>query len=405
MAAPYDYTVNVDSPLQAAAQGVQFGAGLAEIQQKRMAQELAMQQQLRQQQFLQRFMSKSNKTADDYSQATMMIPGLREQFKQSWDMQNTAQQQNSLKEMGTVFSALKNKSPQVATGFLEQKLAALENSKAPKQEIDAVRTMVEQIKLNPDMVKDQIGIQMLAVPGGDKVFEGLSKIGVEARAEELQPVMVSKALADLQKTGWDINKIRNDIDVSRESNRIALIKSQLDRENNDLKRKELQIKLEDAANKREELIRTKSADVDSARTNIDNMLNTADRILNNPSLPDVLGSMEGRVPVVFSDEAADAVALIETLKSQAFLAQIPNIKGMGALSNAEGEKLQSALQNLNRVQSESQFRANVKEAQRLLMKGRKNVTQRYGVPESVPDTPAAAPTATDIDALLKKYGQ
>jgi GH24 family phage-related lysozyme (muramidase) len=60
--------------------------------------------------------------------------------------------------------------------------------------------------------------------------------------------------------------------------------------------------------------------------------------------------------------------MIDTLGSQAFLSQIPNIKGMGQLSNAEGEKLQAALQNFTRKQSEKQFRDNLAEANRLLTK-------------------------------------
>jgi hypothetical protein len=134
------------------------------------------------------------------------------------------------------------------------------------------------------------------------------------------------------------------------------------------------------------------------------MLNTADRVLKNPSLNSVLGSIQGRLPAFVSDEANDAIALIDTLGSQAFLSQIPNVKGMGALSNAEGEKLQSALQNLTRKQSEKQFRENLSEAQRLMLKARKNISTRFGVPETTPDTPAVQPSMTDIDSILKKYG-
>lgn len=77
---------------------------------------------------------------------------------------------------------------------------------------------------------------------------------------------------------------------------------------------------------------------------------------------------------------------------------------MGALSNAEGEKLQSALQNLNLRQSDKQLVSNVKEAQRLILKARSNIAKRYGMPDTTPDTPAAQPSAGDINDLLKKYG-
>jgi hypothetical protein len=106
-----------------------------------------------------------------------------------------------------------------------------------------------------------------------------------------------------------------------------------------------------------------------------------------------------------SEDTSDFESLVETLGSQAFMAQIPNIKGMGALSNAEGEKLQAALQNFNLKQSPKRLMENVREAQRLILKARKNVAARYGMPDKVPGTPEAAPTAGEIDALLKKYGK
>ena len=47
---------------------------------------------------------------------------------------------------------------------------------------------------------------------------------------------------------------------------------------------------------------------------------------------------------------------------------------------------------------------NVREAQRLMLKARKTAAAKYGIPETVPDTPAAAASPGDIDTLLKKYG-
>ena len=179
------------------------------------------------------------------------------------------------------------------------------------------------------------------------------------------------------------------------------------REANAIKRQELRLKVDEAIAKRDETARGKIAEVESANSNIDNMLNTIDRVMSNPSLKDVVGSFEGRMPAAASmldDQESDAIALLDTLGSQAFLAQIPNIKGMGALSNAEGEKLQSALQNLSRAQSEKQLTSSLKEAQRLMIKARKNVADRYGVKQSVPDTPAVTPSSSEVDALLKKYG-
>lgn len=432
---PFDYTIQTGSPFASMQQGYTLGAGIrndmqaqAEAERKRVQQE----EQARQQTLLMNEVL-DNPSPESYAKAMLFAPGAREQIQAVQKMRSAEQLQGDLRTAGQVYSAIRSKSPEVAKQLLEDQAAAMENTPgADKRQIQAMRTMSQLVEKNPDLVAGQALAILQTADGGDKILEAIAKGGQEARATELQPSAVAKAeaeaektgaeaktegvkakyaessaLLDLEKKGWDIKKVKADIDIAREDNRIKAMSAAIAREGNGLKRQELRLKIEDTIAARDEKIRTKVADVESANANIDNMLNTVDRVLKNPSLNDVLGSLEGRMPGAASmldDDESDAIALIETLGSQAFLAQIPNIKGMGALSNAEGEKLQSALQNLGRSQSEAQFKASAKEAQRLMMKARKNVADRYGVPNSVPDTPAAQPSASEVDALLKKYG-
>ena len=214
----------------------------------------------------------------------------------------------------------------------------------------------------------------------------------------------SNAALDLQKKGWDITKIQEDIKIAKQNSQIAALNSQIAREGNQVKREENNLKLQDMVQKRDSAVREKVSEVENARSTMDNMLNTADRILKTPK--SVIGSAAGpissRMPTLTQD-TADLEALVETLGAQSFIAQIPNIKGMGALSNAEGEKLQAALQNFSLKQSPERLIENVKEAQRLILKGRSNLSKRSGLPDSVPDTPAVQTPSSDIDALVKKY--
>ena len=81
-------------------------------------------------------------------------------------------------------------------------------------------------------------------------------------------------------------------------------------------------------------------------------------------------------------------ALIENLDSQSFMAQIPNMKGLGSLSDAEGKKVSSSLQNLNNLRQDAKpLIAKAREAQRLILKGRRNLAKQYGVPDTIPDRP------------------
>jgi polysaccharide pyruvyl transferase WcaK-like protein len=226
------------------------------------------------------------------------------------------------------------------------------------------------------------------------------KAAVEAKFAE------SGAVLDLQKKGWDITKIQEDIKIAKQNASIAAMNAQIAREGNQIKREENQLKLADMVQKRDSAVREKAADLESARTNMDNMLNTADRILKTPIgvIGSAAGPVSSRMPTLIQD-TADFEALVDTLGSQAFLSQIPNIKGLGSLSNDEGKKLQASLQNFSLSQSPERLLENVREAQRLIMKARKNMTARSGLPETIPDTPAVSTSGSDIDALVKKYTQ
>ena len=304
-------------------------------------------------------------------------------------------------------AALQAGKPELALAKIDDRIAAMKASGMPTKSLEAVRAQVES---DPKQALGYVLRVASALPGSDKLLQNLTaleteqrtaaafplqqkKLAAEASAAETEAAIKAKygeqsALLDIQKKGWDVTKIQADIQIAKEANRIAAMNAATSRANSDLQRQELQLKVDDARAKLNDKIREKVATAEAGASSIDNMLNTIERIKKNPNLNDVVGAIEGRLPALTSDASADAIALIDTLGSQAFLAQIPNIKGMGALSNAEGEKLQSALTNLSRKQSEEQFRANLDEASRLLNKGRENLSRATGVPLGKPDTPA-----------------
>lgn len=410
---PIDYSIQVASPFQAALQGYQGGAAIRADQQQQAAAQAAQAAQRQMQIDLGAVAQNPNAGGADYAALMTKYPQLSEHLTRSWTALNGAQRQGKLQQGTQAYAAIQSGRPDVAESLFRRRAEAARNS-GVEEEARQAETMADLIKTSPETARTSIALSLAAEMGPDKFSETFAKLSSERRAEELQPGLVAKgtadatkagseavksgieakyaeqtALVDLEKKGWDIKKITADIDIAKQANRIAAMNAATAREGNALKREELSLKVQEARNALDTKIRDKVATAEAGATNIDNMLNTIERIKVNPSLNDVVGSIEGRLPVVFSDKAADASALIETLGSQAFLAQIPNIKGMGALSNAEGEKLQSALQNLSRVQSEKQFRANLDEAARLLKKGRETLSRSSGVPLAKPDTPAA----------------
>jgi hypothetical protein len=418
---PFDYTSalgNIGSTYDAAMKGFVDGNAIQDRQAAEMAARAKAQQEAQMRADLTEL--SKNPTTQGIIATTLKYPSLSENFKRSYDMLAPEEQRARLEQATPVFMALHNNQPEIAAKTLREQAVAYRNS-GKEQEAKAAEAKAKMVEENPAAAKINLGGLLSAAIGPEKFTKMLGDLGGEQRAQELQPGLVRKGVADadtavagvdsakakaisdgveakyaekgalleLEKNGWDITKIKADIEIAKEDNRIKAMNAAIAREGNVLKRQELQLKVQDARLALDDKVRGKVADAESAAGNIDNMLNTIERIKKNPRLDAVVGSIEGRTPAI-TDDGSDAVALIETLGSQAFLSQIPNIKGMGALSNAEGEKLQAAFQNLSRVQSEKQFRATLEEATRLLNKGRDTVSKRFGVPLGNPDTPAKA---------------
>lgn len=447
---PINYFTQVQQPIQAALQGYQAGAAIRDDQMQQQAlaaklaeQERARQAQIQMQQEVAALASNPNASARDYAALTMRYPSLKDQFKQSWDMVSKERQSGVLDMMTRSYAALSSGRPDIAEKVMRERAEAMRAS-GNEDGAKPHEMWADMIKAQPDQARHLGALMLSSVMDPDKFAETFTKLGAEGRAAEMQGPAVrkaeaeaataevtarfaeptatadltkkqadaqkaavaakfaeSQAVADLKLNAAQIEKMAADTEIARMNARIAAMNAQTSREGNALKLKELQLKIDEATQKRDAALREKVATAESGASSIDNMLNTIERIKANPNLADVLGSMEGRIPdrmvgalnpLPSGDRKADAVALINTLGSQAFLAQIPSIKGMGALSNAEGEKLQQALQNLGRAQSEKQFGDNLNEAGRLLLKARKSLENSTGVPLGKPDTPAK-PTA------------
>lgn len=391
MVQPIDYLAQLQQP-DISGQfigGLQTGQALkAQQQQKAQAEQYSAD--------LQQYLAEP--TAQGAAAMTAKYPKQREAFKQAWDIQSKDQQDANFRAGTQVYSAIQSGRPDVAAQVLNENITAMENA---GQDSSALKTIRETLQRDPKITGAQIGLTLSSLEP-----DRWAKVAGELRASEQAPFDLtekqakaqkaavdanfaeSMAVQELAKKGWDIAKIQNDIGISRQNSQIAAMNAGLARETNDLKRQELMQKVQDAQAKRDGEVLEKTAQVETGRAAIDNMLNSADRILKTPAgvISSAAGPISSKLPTLSSD-TADLEELITTMASQAFMAQIPNLKGMGALSNAEGEKLQSSLQNLSLRQSPERLIENVQEAQRLMLKARSTLGQRYGVPDVMPDRP------------------
>lgn len=188
MVAPIDYSINVQSPFEAALGGMKLGATVAEVQaqaEARKAQQDALTQ-------LKGLFSNPNPTAADFARVSAFLPkDMSESVRKSWDLLNSEQQGNRLSQAGQVYSALNAGSPEVATKLLSDQATAYRNA-GNEREAKAAETYIELIKMNPASAKTNIGLMISQLPGGDKVISSVATLQGEQRTEEKQPFEVSK---------------------------------------------------------------------------------------------------------------------------------------------------------------------------------------------------------------------
>jgi hypothetical protein len=430
MAGPIDYTLNAQNPAAAFQQGIQQGQ---QWQDRQVALKQAQQQQDYQKQMQADFAAAANReggvTPNDLVGLSLKYPQMSEGFKRTFDMLPKEQQTASLGQMSDVYAALSSGDNTVAYDLLSQQAAAARNS-GNEQDAKGAEAMIKLIEASPETARGAIGLR-LASAMGPKEFAGafnalegqrrqtalegsvMTKAQAEANsAATAAKFSESKAVQDLVKGGWDITKLQNDIQVSRDNVRIATLDKQIARETNDLKRQELQQKLDAASLKRDEAIKTKTAQAESAYRSTNNSINTIDRLLANPSLPDVVGGWEGTTIADYTtgifrgDEEKDAIALIETVQSQQFMDNLKQAKeaavAFGGLTEKEGDKIQGYISNLKRAQGEKQFMENLQLVRDSLVGARGGLEKKTGVPAGLAPKEQIS-SQSDLDSLLNKY--
>lgn len=420
MPSPFDYTIKQPDIAGSLLGGIEAGQQMQANRIAIEAKDAAAEKQRQYSADLQNYLS-----APSASNASAMIakyPEFQKSLSASFDIYDKGQKDEIFKSGTQAYSAIQNGKPEVAKKILDDRIAAFENSGQDTKDLLDLR---RQLDSDPKAVASGLALTMSALKPDD-----WGKISTELRETAKAPAELSlaeakaakaatdakfaesSAVQDLAKGGWEIQKLANDINISKLNSQIAAMNAATSRQANDiksqgnnLKQQELQLKLQEKIDKRDAAINEKVSTVQSGRAAIDNFLNTADKAINTPD--SVIESAAGTVSSVlptYDQDVADFEETIKTLGSQAFLSQVPAMKGLGALTEAEGKKLESSLANLSLRQSPKKITENLKEAQRLMLKARATLSDRYGVPDVTPDTPASAPTPTGIDALLQKYG-
>ncbi|EPN1680616.1 phage DNA ejection protein [Cronobacter sakazakii] len=254
---------------------------------------------------------------------------------------------------------LASSSPDAMANWLQSNAGELARVGVNPQDV------AQMYQRNPEQFGEFVDHLGLTSLGPEKYFDLQDKMQgrqVTMRGQDLDSQTAARNQA-ITMRGQDIqaNLGQQRINLDAETNRINNENKRLDRmlsaETNDLKRQEIQSRI--AANN-QQLQQKQQALNDGYKDGINTLTTsmfTLNDIVSSPALKSITG-LRGAIPNVPGSQAADTQARLDTFKSQAYLTAVQAMRGMGALSDAEGKKLDQAVGSLQNSQSEESFRRN-----------------------------------------------
>jgi hypothetical protein len=142
-----------------------------------------------------------------------------------------------------------------------------------------------------------------------------------------------------------------------------------------------------------------AASLPTALNTLDTFSNDIDHLLAQPGFDSIYGARVGtdigqNVVQFASQDAANAAGLRNKLNSESFRASISSMRGLGQLSNAEGEKVQSALTTLSNPHLSPEAARQAAAELKTRLAQLKHVAQiEAGQAPGGPAVPGATPTA------------
>lgn len=242
-------------------------------------------------------------------------------------------------------------------------------------------------------IVDAVGLSAL----GPKDYYGVT--GDRAKlAEQVRSNQASEALTargqDITVRGQNISA--QNAALSREIQRAELqdkvLDRQIARETNTLKLEELKQKQTDVRQKAEVARADRQATAQGAVDTFSTALDSLGEIEKSPGLAKAVG-VRSAFPTIPGSDAANFEARLDTFKAQTFLPMVASLKGMGALSDAEGKKLSDAVGALSPKMSEDAFRSSIGKIRTQLESKLGNVKKQfdYRDPPALSTTSQPAP--------------
>jgi hypothetical protein len=254
-----------------------------------------------------------------------------------------------------------------------------------KQQFDAVAGIVKSLRSAGVFPDDPSQLQQSTALGQNlSLYDQAIASGDMERAELIKRNIDPSARAFAQNDARvNMEQSLNPIIAAREAGKIGAV------EQTATGGAQLAQEQQAVAKGERELSEAKRAKENAAAA-INSQLQQIQRLESHPGFESAVG-LSSIAPSVRGSEAYGFEKQLEKLDAQSFMAMIPNLAGMGALSNAEGQKVSAALSALNTGLSEEEFRAEMKVIRETLMQARDRLKTGNTLPPE-----QAAPAASTV---------
>lgn len=433
MVQPYNYSLGQSNPANAFIGGLRQGAAIDQFRVQR--EEQARQAQLQEQQMAQAqklqerlnaLAANPNPTVEDIMSVSALLPkDQADSLRSGFEQQQKSQQRATLRFGGQVLAALQTENPELAINMLRQRVTA-ENDRGNAQGAQFYQGMLNVVENDPQAARDSVGIMLGALPGGKEFIEAANKVKEESRNRQLFAAAKTEAEANAARAAVEANfaeidAVANAIDAGL--NPIALITDesikpqveqllvkrkqleQAEREENQLRIDKLRGEIAASEARIAENTENKVAQIQEAEAGLQLFGETAQQLIDlgdqsmglanlGQTVGDrATGAIESRMMSV-TPEVVQFDQLLETLKSQQFLNNVGLMRGLGALTEREGSRLENRIRSLDPALDWPILKNNLLTIQSTLANGLESLKSRYGNVQTQPEAPEEAAEGT-----------
>ncbi|WP_312412258.1 phage DNA ejection protein [Pseudescherichia sp.] len=365
-------------------QGLRAYSGIQEVQQARMANEQAAAQQ----EALKSFNSDWKASFGDPQKMSELVakyPAQMAAIKAGIGFQDEQHQMALGSAARDLRIAMASGNPQAIGAAASRNAGVLGTIGSSPEDI------LQQYQQDPQYlahIVDAVGLSALGPKDYYSVTGDRAKLAEQVRSNQAGEALTARG-QDITVRGQNISA--QNAALSREIQRAELqdkvLDRQIARETNTLKLEELRQKQTDVRQKAEVARADRQATAQGAVDTFSTALDSLGEIEKSPGLAKAVG-VRSAFPTIPGSDAANFEARLDTFKAQTFLPMVASLKGMGALSDAEGKKLSDAVGALSPKMSEDAFRSSIGKIRTQLESKLGNVKKQfdYQDPPSQPAT-------------------